>query len=264
MISGASSSTRRSRSAFTLLEVTLALAISLIILGGAYEVLNRQLYLAEIGRDLVEETALARVILDRMAADITASLGGVDPQQLPDISSDSTEALLQAETFAPLFNNGVEGTNSLLIIAASRVPRELLAADKRRLDSASLPKVSDLRRISYWFVDDGSTAGLCRQELSGVTSGDFDVKPPDVGDAATYLIAPEVSSVMFEFFDGVNWQSVWNGSSYAADGQTPLGPPSAIRVTLTVRSRDGLRTKDYRRTVALPAGNNFLSQQLGL
>lgn len=252
------------RRGYTLLEMTLALAIALIILGGVYEVLNRQLFLSEIGRDLVDESALARVLLDRMAADIVASLGGVDPQQLPDISSDSTEALLQAETFVPLFNQGIEGNNSLLIVSAARVPRELLAADKRRLDSGSLPKVSDLRRISYWFIEDGTSGGLCRQEVSGVTGSDFDAKPPDVSDPAACVIAPEVSAVLFEFFDGVNWQSVWNGATYAADGQTPLGPPSAIRITLTIRSRDGLRTRDYRRTVALPAGNNFLSQQLGL
>ena len=251
------------RSAYTLLEMTLALAIALIILGAVYEFLNRQITLAEIGRDLVEESALARDILDRMAKDIVASLGAVDPQQLPDISSDSTEALLQAETFVPLFNSGVDGSDSILILSASRVPRELLAADKRQMDSGSLEKVCDLRRISYWFVDDGNNYGLARQELKEITGADFGSRPPDVGDVSSLIIAPEVKALSFEYFDGVNWQSVWSGNSYASDGQTPIGPPSAIKVTITLSSRDGKQTRDYRRTVALPAGNNFLSQQLG-
>lgn len=254
---------RSPRTAYTLLEMVLALAIALIILGAVYEFLNRQLTLSEIGREVVEESSLARVILDRMAADISASLGGIDPQQLPDVSSDSTEALLQAETFVPLFNNGVEGSNSVLILSASRVPRELLAADKRRMGSDSLPKVSDLRRIGYWFIDDGDSGGLARQEVSRVTSDEIDTKPPDVSDPASCIIAPEVRGLMFEYFDGLAWQSVWSGNAFAADGQTPIGPPSAIRVTVTLRSHDGQRLRDYRRTVALPAGNNFVSQQLG-
>lgn len=254
------------RRAYTLLEMTLALAISLIILGGVYEFLNRQMMLAEAGREAVEDTALARVLLDRMAGDIVASLGGIDPQQLPDISNDPTEALLQAETFTPLFNTGVDGTNSVLILSTSRVPRELLASDKRKLDSGNLPPVSDLRRISYWYVEDGNTTGLARQELTAVTGPDYDSKPPDVSEVAKYVIAPEVKAVLFEYFDGENWAATWSGNSYASDGQTPVGPPSAIRVTITLKSRDnqgGQRTRDFRRTVALPAGNNFKSQQLG-
>jgi hypothetical protein len=49
----------------------------------------------------------------------------------------------------------------------------------------------------------------------------------------------------------------------AADGATPIGPPAAIRITLTIKSRDGTRTTDYKHTVALPAGNNFIAQKLG-
>src|SRR5688572_13891017 len=103
--------TRRTyrRSAYTLLEMTLALAIALIILGAVYEFLNRQIFLAETGREIVEEGDLARALLNRMSADMLAHVGAVDPQQLPGISADPTEALLQAETFQPLFNNGVEG-----------------------------------------------------------------------------------------------------------------------------------------------------------
>lgn len=254
---------RRRRSGYTLLEMTLALAIALVILGAVYEFLNRQIALSEVGREIVEESSLARVILDRMASDIVSSLGGIDPQQLPDISSDPTEALLEAETFAPQFNTGLEGSNSVIIVSASRVPRELLASDKRMLSSDSLPKVSDLRRISYWYVEDGNQSGLARQELTGVTSSEINVQPPDVGDPSEFIVAPEVRGLTFEYFDGLNWQSVWDGSAMATDGVTPVGPPSAVRVTLTLLSADGQRTREYRRTIALPAGNNFVSQQLG-
>src|SRR5436305_304499 len=143
---------RTRRAGYTLLEMTLALAIALIILGAVYEFLNRQIFLAEVGRETVEEGDLARTLLTRMSADIAGHLGGLDPAQLPNTttSSDATTALLEAETYQPLFNLGVQGSDHVLMLTTSRVPRELLAADKRLLDSSSLPQVSDLRRISYW------------------------------------------------------------------------------------------------------------------
>ena len=88
-------------------------------------------------------------------------------------------------------------------------------------------------------------------------------KPPEISDADGHVIAEEVRGLSFEFFDGLAWQTSWNGTAMSVDGKTPIGPPSAIRVTLTIASKDGQRTHDFRRTVALPAGNNFPAQQLG-
>jgi type II secretory pathway component PulJ len=265
------SSQRKSRSAYTLLEMALALAIALVILGAIYEFLNQQIRMSEIGRDLVEENALARRILDRMASDIVCSLGGVDPEQLPSDSSGSeqeTEALLLgSSSFSPRFNFGLEGNENTLIVYASRVPRELLAPDKRYADASSRETVCDLRRISYWYAEEGTASGLAHQELKAVSSSQFDTKPPDVDDVAACIVSEEVKGVMFEYFDGANWQSTWNGTDVGADGKTPLGPPSAIRITLTLQVRNAqggtAQTREYRRTVALPAGNNFPAQQSG-
>jgi type II secretory pathway pseudopilin PulG len=253
------------RPAYTLLEMVLALSIALIILGAIYEFLYRQITLAEAGRELVDETVLARRILEGMSADIIACLGGVDPKQLPDPATSTDYAAYgQTAPFVPLFNGGVEGTDTVLIMSTARVPRELLAADKRQLESSALERVSDLRRISYWYVDDGASSYLAKQELTDVTGDDSLVKAPDISDPTKFkVMAEEVAGIMFEYFDGAAWQSYWSGSDLADDGATPIGPPSAIRITLTMRSRDGQRTRDYKRTVALPAGNNFPAQQTG-
>lgn len=251
---------RAARAGYTLLEMTLALAIALVILGAVYEFLNRQVFMADAGREIVEEGALARALLDRIAGDVASSLGGVDPQQLPGVSADATEALLQAETFVPLFNNGLEGSSGLIVLSVSRAPRELLAPNRRRVDASNLPRVSDLRRISYWYDEE---YGLMRQEITRVTGEEMGSLPPDVADPLACVLAPEVKGVTFEYFDGANWQASWSGNAYAADGTTPVGPPAAVRVSLSIRSRDGQTVREYRHTVALPAGNNFLAQQLG-
>ena len=279
--------------------MSLALAIALIIFGSYRVPQSPNHHGRNRPRPRRRDEDRAQ-ILDRIAGDIVASLGGTDPKQLPEITTDATGAAVapatsssgtgtastgttatsgattdasttQTTPFLSPFNTYVEGSSSLLILSASRVPRELLAPDKRYLDVTD--KVCDLRRISYWYVEDGTNGGLARQELTGITTADFGVKPPDVGEIDKLIISGhtaavrdpcEVVGIMFEFFDGVSWQTEWNGADLAADGMTPIGPPSAIRVTLSIRSRDGLRTKDYRRTVAIPAGNNFMTQQNGL
>lgn len=255
---------RPPRPAYTLLEMILALSIALIILGAVYTLLNEQIGVTELARETVEESALARNILNRMASDIISSLGGVDPQQLPDGGGGSSgdDAEMVTESVSTPFNGGVEGSESVLILSASRAPLELLAPDKRFADSGSLPRVSDLRRISYWYHD-GGKQGLAREELLQITGAQAISKPPEIDDPDSCVMAEEVRGVSFEFFDGISWQTGWDGSALAADGETPIGPPSAIRITLTIASRDGQRTRDYRRTVALPAGNNFAVQQLG-
>jgi hypothetical protein len=272
------------RSAYTLLEMALALAIALIILGAVYEFLNRQLALGEIGRDMSEESALARALLDQMATDISGNLGGYDPMQAtsdgsqsgsatttssstPSTTTPSTSSTAQATTqsTAAPFNLGISGTDSCLILTSSRVPRELVAYDKLQLDSSQLTPVSDIRRISYWFLNAGGTgSGLAKQEVVSATGSDLQETPPDVSNAANLVIAPEVKNVLFEYFDGTDWQSTWDGTTLSGDGITPIGPPAAIRITLTLRSRDGVHTTDYKHVVAVQAGNNFSGQKSGL
>ena len=70
---------QRFRPAFTLLEVILSLAISMILLGSLYVAMNIQLRSVQAGRDLVEQSTAARAVLNRMVSDISRSLGAVDP-----------------------------------------------------------------------------------------------------------------------------------------------------------------------------------------
>jgi prepilin-type N-terminal cleavage/methylation domain-containing protein len=265
----------RRRVGYTLLEMSLALAIALIILGAVYEFLNRQIALGEIGRNMTEEASLARALLDQMSVDISGNLGGYDPLQATSdatqtgtastssTTTPSTSATTTDTTTTP-FNIGVSGTDTCLILSSSRVPRELVAYDKLQIDSSQLSPVSDIRRISYWFINDSANGGLAKQEVITATGSDLASTPPDVDNASSLIIAPEVKNVLFEYFDGTDWQSTWDGTTMSADGMTPIGPPAAIRITLTLRSRDGLHTTDYQHVVALPGGNNFAAQKTGL
>ena len=144
----------------------------------------------------------------------------------------------------------------------SRVPRELNSIPGN--DNTALPLVSDLRRVSYWVAGGGDDPlGLARQEVTMVTSDQAmaDV-PPSIPDEASMVIAEEVKSLTFSYWDGTSWQDSWDGTAPGADGSTPVGPPVAIAVTLGIATPgpDGLTNanqplKLHRHVVFLATAN---------
>lgn len=66
--------TRAHRSGFTLLEVLLAISLSMIILGALVYMIDFQLRSVDVSRRRVEEAQLARALLQRMAEDIRAAV----------------------------------------------------------------------------------------------------------------------------------------------------------------------------------------------
>src|SRR6516165_3852980 len=67
------------RAGFTLLEVSLATAIGVVLLGALYVAVDLQLRHAQIAREMVEESTLARAILARIAGDIKQNIGPMRP-----------------------------------------------------------------------------------------------------------------------------------------------------------------------------------------
>jgi hypothetical protein len=152
----------------------------------------------------------------------------------------------------------VQGDATTLHLYVSKVPRELFpTADENAPPSVGV--VSDIRRISYWLASEG---GLARQEVKTETSQDIGTLPPNVPDEASYVMAPEVQNLSFSYFDGTNWQESWDSTMLGDDGVTPIGPPRAIAITLTIPHVPGgpWRTgkpvmKTYRHVVAIPTAN---------
>jgi type II secretory pathway pseudopilin PulG len=69
----------RSRSAYTLLEVLLSMAIAIMLLGALYTSVGYQLRQAQTGRDLIGQAALARNVLGRMGREVSAAANLTDP-----------------------------------------------------------------------------------------------------------------------------------------------------------------------------------------
>ncbi len=290
------------RGGFTLLEMILALTIGLVLMISLYSVISMQVDHAQKGRQILQEATLARSILTRMTGDILNNLQPVNPLYIPNApGSSTTPATTPPATTPPAtttpnttpatgtsgstsasssstdtssainFNNGVYGTNNVLILSVSKVPRELnltgVLGAVASTDPTQQATVCDLRRISYWLVPNG---GLAKQELMQATSNDLTTIPPDVPNPDSYIFAPEVKDITFQYFDGVNWQDTWDGTTLGGvTGDIPIGPPSAIAITITF-NRPGSDQVDapksdlsddslpkYKHVVAIPTGNNF-------
>jgi prepilin-type N-terminal cleavage/methylation domain-containing protein len=245
------------RDGFTLLEMILALAIGLVLMGALYVMMSSQLGQSQAGRDAIQEATTARSILTRIANDIVGSLGAVDPRQLPDVAVEADPEnpqtmLPEAATSAPQFNLGVVGESDRLILFAGRVPREVLLKGETG---------SDLRRITFWLVPG---KGLAREEVTLVTGEAIDLIPPDVDNPDRYVFAPEVTSLRFQYWDPQSqWLTSWDGSQPV---DLPIGPPAAIEITITLgntRTVEGSEVPptEYTHVVTLPTGNNFSIQE---
>lgn len=134
------------------------------------------------------------------------------------------------------YNVGIRGDATSLVISTYRIQPGPSDAPTNAPDPVV---TSDVTRVNYWLITNGNDAvGLARQEIKQATSNDIDLDIADISNPNQYLISDEVKNILFEYFDGTTWQPDWDGSTMTTGGSgqlTPIGPPVAIRVTVTLR-----------------------------
>ena len=222
------------RSGYTLIELLVASAIATLLMLALYSAFDLTVTQTEIGRERVAHTDLARSVVGRMSGDLSGTLGLLPPQsgQSDPAAATSTDGTEAATTAALLpFQAGVIGDNQQLTLFVSKVPRALLERTTASGTEAPTVLPPDLTRVTYYMAAGGT--GLCRQVRPWVTAaGTGDGTALDTSNEAFEVIAPEVTSVGFEYLNGTGWDGSWDGSSAALDDSAMMGPPRAIRVTL--------------------------------
>ena len=252
--------------------------------------------------DLVEQTTLARTLVNRIANDIAPSINLVDPTRFqsggqsssgggtgstgaattgattpttgttttPTTGSGTTTGAAATSTTTTTTTGPpillMQGTTDTLTIWVSRVPYDANNPNSQNNLNNPLapPGLADTRRIDYWLAGGGGL-GLARQEQTAITGDDAapGTSPPDVSDPNSKLIiAPEVKSLQFQFFDGSAWQDSWDGTVTGADGVTPLGPPAAVAITIGLAPPDGGELKTYRHVIGIQTANGSTSGQI--
>ena len=257
------------RSAFSLLEMILALALGMVLLLALYLFLSTSLFHSQAGRDVLAEGTIVRNIMSKINSDISGQLGPVDtrvadyPAANPATPSTTTPAANISSLVS--FNTGVYGQPKFLILSNYRVQKP----NPNNPTNVPDPEVnSDLRRTVYWLVGNGaSTVGLARAEFRQATSTDVDTIDPTLfPDQNKYVFAPEVKDITFQYWNGSAYQDTWDGTLVEADGTPPTGPPLAIQIKITLKSTlsqtlpadsaiaDG---PTYMQIFAIPTSNGF-------
>jgi hypothetical protein len=279
------------RAAFTLMEVLIASLVSLLLMGALYVAVDLQLRHEQTAREVVEESTLARALLARISGDIsqnvdpflpptwaqltgatsgsggaTSAAAGGSPSSASatggsstasgSATASATSATTATTVSAVLFNVGVQGDSSRLLLCTSRLPREMIQSGSDANAAGDQAVVSDLRRVAYWLAGSGDAPlGLARLEVKQATSDDAQNLLSNLPDDPGLIMASEVKSLNFSYFDGSAWQDSWDGTTAGPDGVTPIGAPVAIAVTLGIASSDGKSVKTYRHVVVIPTAN---------
>ena len=129
--------------------------------------------------------------------------------------------------------------------------------------------VDDPAMIAAGLVDNDSALdgplGLSRSEVDRL-SGDIDAPAEtdsSLADVAEFL-APEINSLVFRYFDGVDWQDEWDSEALGAIptaieitiGFVPPSPDDILQATAS----DAIPTS-YRFVVALPVADAMISEE---
>ncbi|MGY8766896.1 MAG: hypothetical protein ACKVH8_00525 [Pirellulales bacterium] len=260
-------STRKSRNhhqGTTLIEIVLASALTVVLMMLVGTAIDVHLRSTDIGRTNVEEAQLARAIMRVIESDLQNAVwkNQVDFSIVEDLSVDSLDPGLAegagvdldeintedlASSDLPPTTVGIYGNSTELQVDISRLPRideyTPQYSGIRDMGIADIP--SDVKTVTYFLLspgmnginhgevgenpDETNQVGLVRRVLDRAVT-QWAVNNGDVQelDATAEVIAPEVSMLMFRYFDGYQWNEEW-------DSEDLGGLPLAIDVVIAIR-----------------------------
>jgi hypothetical protein len=251
----------------------LALVIGALLMSGLYVALDMHMTGATAGRIQIDQAQMARFVVKNISDDIHHQLASLDAYPVPASATknaNATTTTVNGATGPYPFNLGVQGEADRLVLYTSRVPKSAgTPTDPNALKGQGgdvQADESDLRRVVYWLVpnSDGN-GGLARQVVTTATSDEeLGSLPPDVADEQKLIFGKTVVAVSFEYYDGQEWLTEWDGTELLADNLTPKGPPVAIAITISVARPDNIHgamgpddpgVKTFRHVIRVPTAS---------
>ena len=241
------------RQAFTLLEVTLAISIGVVLMLALYEALSIQFQHARAARELIDETTIVRAIMVKIHNDVSPIQGPVNAflnasnayntnpptttstNSTTNNSSTTTGTTTNSGTSTGTTNSGtttgsttantnpvnvmitnigVTGSQDSVVFTVSRISQEMLS------DSQPNQPVCDIRRITYMVAEEG----LVRYEEVNILSTSY-VQPvpgsnsiPTPGADAKKDVIGHVSKMSIQYY-GIGGFASSSGWHHAAARQ---------------------------------------------
>ncbi|MFK7769191.1 MAG: type II secretion system protein GspJ [Mariniblastus sp.] len=262
---------KSSRVGFTLLELLLALGLSIVVVVAIGMAIQTFLIALTKQQAMIERKQIARSVISMISNDLRAGIqykatdysglekkiqealaaatgGTTDPDEEPEDSGVIDEEQVD---FRPTFI----GDSGVVMIDISHLPRLDQYNPFVATEESKVQTPSDVKSVAYFFsASDGgmedqlemaqarAPGGLYRRELDrAVATYAGDTQMVGGPDQYTRLIASEIAQVSFRYFDGEDWQEEWDSDE---DG----GFPAAVEITVVI---------DAERSVETTQSSNF-------
>jgi prepilin-type N-terminal cleavage/methylation domain-containing protein len=232
------------RPGFTLLEVLLALALMVVVLGLLGMAVDVHVRVADASRYGVEEIQSARLLLRQIAADLRCAIPVIQTSSSTSSSaSSSASSSMSSSTSSSI--GCLQGDSHELQVDISRMPflDAMSAAESSRGNTLPAFPPSDVRTISYLVAKPGDmelaeidnlpeqSGGLLRRECERATFAWADEQgQTDTFNRAIKVLSPEVEAIEFTYIDGGTTYQEWDSSQ---EGKLP----AAVKITISMRGQ---------------------------
>jgi len=244
----------RRRRGYTLLELMLALGLSVLLLGAAYTAFDLQRRYVTAGEDQILRSQLARGVVQQFRTDVQSVVG------VPDVAAEDVSSQRMW---------GLSGDARRCLLRCSRLPGD----DFQLAWSASSELSQGDESYVVWLVVDEPLAaaarrnasrepggepvvGLARRQIAPLAMLDGTAVEIARGMRAADVIAPEIRRLSFRYFDGEIWVDQWDAR---ARGRLP----AAVELTFGFHEPNADRrgedsdSEAIRAIVALPIADPF-------
>jgi len=276
------------RRGLSLLEMMLAVGLSLLLMSGIYTAMDTSARQATVGRAEIQRLQLARAVLRRIELDLRATMFDADSA----VSESSTDSSTTASTDSSASGSGSESSSETVTIGGSDTEEEWtgslgirgsstelwidLSQISRELEFTSATPQSDMQTVAYFLsssetdleaendsylkIEDADGVGLARSQ--GERSALRTLNASSTGSVLpgpTRLLAPEIDFVLFRFYDGLAWYEEWDSSTIGS-------LPRAVEVTIGIDSGGGQTNsttspRTFRLVVAIPASDPLTDEE---
>jgi general secretion pathway protein J len=246
---------RKPASGFTLLEITITLAILGVVLTIIYGVFAQTIAAKEFAERRGDESAGARSALTRMTQDLQNARATLA------VGLGQSQAPAPGVTPTPRASGAQKGpSNRALFLGRVRteggVPIDDVAFTTIvRRPAAATFAGADLGIVHYFVArlsPESPILGLYRETTFSLSGDEFD--PDKANAASSVLILPGVSGLDYRFFDGRDWVEEWDST----DNRNFSAAPQAVEIALTV-TNDAGESERYETAVDLPMIRNIRS-----
>ena len=244
---------------FTLLEITVTLAILGVVLSIVYGVFSQTVAGKELAERRGDEAAGARAALSRIARNLEAARPMASTNTA---AAQGTPATGPTPTPTPGGSAAVPPQRGLFLgrvhAESGTVLDDVAFTTFVRRPTAVTFAGSDLGIVHYYVArvsEDSQVLGLFCETLYALAGDSFD--PDKVNPAASTLVLPGVTMLDFRFFDGRDWVQEWDSSNTRDFAPAPL----AVEITLEVANAEG-ELERYATAIDVPLARGLRNPQL--